>query len=109
MTGEYADCPPESGGVRTSLQLLTTGSFELCRALPLLDRRGGCAIKKSRVSDQNRADGVVVPINPLNNHPGASRHPSCPGGAILRMIQRIPSWTGGDFLSVPRFSTQLCA
>src|SRR5262245_14423756 len=27
---------------------------------PLLARRGGCAIKKSRASDQNRADGVVV-------------------------------------------------
>jgi ankyrin repeat protein len=60
------------------------------RQLPLLARRGGCAIKKMLRSHQNRADGVVVLENVLlTHHPGASRHPSWPGGAIGLLIALI--------------------
>ena len=38
--------------------------------------------EESRVASLFRADGVVDPENLLNNHPGASRHLSWPGGAI---------------------------
>jgi hypothetical protein len=40
--------------------------------------------EESRVATLFRADGVMDPENLLNNHPGASRHPSCPGGGNHR-------------------------
>jgi nitrite reductase/ring-hydroxylating ferredoxin subunit len=68
--------------VLVSQRELVAGWLQSGDESPLLDRRGGCAIKKSCASNQNRADGVVVPRNSWSNHPVASRHPSWPGGAI---------------------------
>jgi len=74
--------------------LLSQGDniLDLSERSPLLARRGGCS---------EGADGVVdqVPIEDpqfadkktfnlcLTHHPGASRHPSWPGGAITGMGQ----------------------
>src|SRR5688572_2802875 len=45
---------------------------------------GGVAARSSKDREASlfRADGVVDPEYFLNNHPGASRHPSCSGGAM---------------------------
>jgi hypothetical protein len=55
------------------------------RALPLLDRRGGCAKKKIMRSHLFGTDGVVVPsrTKQLNHHPGASRHPPVQEGQCI--------------------------
>src|SRR5687767_6628904 len=38
--------------------------------------------RRSRLASLFRADGVVDPDTLLDNHPGALRHPSWPGGAM---------------------------
>ena len=45
---------------------------------------GGVAARsrKCRVSDRTAQTGWLFQNNGLSNHPGASRHPSCPGGAM---------------------------
>src|SRR5262245_55108195 len=49
---------------------------------PLLVRRGGCTIKKWSAASTSAQPGWLFK-NPLqNNHSGASRHPSWPGGVV---------------------------
>jgi hypothetical protein len=63
--------------------------------LPLLDRRGGCAIKRCRASDRSRADGVVVlreSLSNLNHHPAS--HIYCGFAKSLDVLGTPPGQEG---------------
>jgi len=80
------------------------------RKLPLLDRRGGCAIRKMMRSFQTRADGVVVqetsPEQPPRRFapPLLSRRGNCPLANIALFIHTFSGRLQSElhFLSIEK-------
>ena len=59
------------------------GLADVGAASPLLDRRRWLRDQENAASATETAQtGWLFQSNVLSNHPGASRHPSCPGGAM---------------------------